>query len=162
MSATQHRQATDTVAPPAGSPVFVDATGRRARRIRRIAVGLAIGVCGYGVVVVISLLGGPVPPNVLLPLPGVANGPAAAQTATSATPHATAATRAGGGNPATGLGPGSGTAPAASRTGAPGASPTAATAPGTSAAASPTAAASRVPPGLAGKSATPGATGHRH
>lgn len=158
MGATRHEQAAATVAPPAGAPVFVDNTGRRRRRIRRAAFTLAIGACGYGVVVVISLLGGPVPPNVLLPLPGSANGPASARAAASATPHAT--TPAGGGSQATG--PGSGTATGTSRPGAPVASPTPATAPVSSAAASPSVAASHIPPGLASKSATPGATGHRH
>lgn len=160
MEGTRPRQATDAATRPVASPVFVDATGRRRRRIRRAAFGLGIAAGSYCAVVVVSLLGGPVPPNVLLPLPGVHNGPASAKTATSATPNA-AGTRTANRNAA--AGPTSGAAAAAPGS-VPAASPTAATAPTTAAAsavASPSASASRVPPGLAGKSPSPGATHRR-
>ncbi len=154
MGATGHRHGAGTTGTgPTQAPVFVDSTGRRRLVISRVAVALSIGAFAYGVLVVISVLGGPVPPNALLPLPGGQHGPVSASkpTATprSAATASAAATRAG-----TGAAPGAGTTAAAARAAA---SPTAAPA----AALSPSPTASRhQPPGLVGKSASPGATGH--
>jgi hypothetical protein len=53
------------------APVFVDITGRRRRWIRRGAIGGVTLVTAYGIVVALSFLGGPVPPNSLLPIPGI-------------------------------------------------------------------------------------------
>jgi hypothetical protein len=57
---------------PLSGPVFVDSSGRRARKVRRIGwiVGAACGV--YTVGLVLSLTGAtPIAPRTLLPLPGV-------------------------------------------------------------------------------------------
>lgn len=55
---------------PEPAPVFVDASGRRRRVIRRTAIGLLGLACAYGVLVAVSLLGGPLPPGAILPIPG--------------------------------------------------------------------------------------------
>src|SRR6185437_2524378 len=107
--------------PATQTPVFVDGTGRRRRRIRRVAYGLLIGACAYGALVIASLLGGPVPPNALLPLPGGQRSPISAGKATSSAHPATTAKRAGTGNATTA--PGSGPTTAAARSAS---SPTAA------------------------------------
>ncbi|HEU5428382.1 MAG TPA: hypothetical protein VFU74_15990 [Actinocrinis sp.] len=163
MDATRHRHAAGTAAWPAEAPatgtriaeapVFVDSTGRRRRLVRRVAFGLLIGACAYGVLVVVSILGGPVPPNALLPLPGGQHGPISAGKVT-ATPRSTATTSATATRAGTGTAPGAGTTAAAGRAAA---SPSAA--PAASLSPSPTASRHQ-PPGLVGKSASPGATGH--
>jgi hypothetical protein len=148
VSTTRQAPAADGAATAA--PVFVDATGRRRRRVRRIAVGLLAGACAYGVMVLVSLLGGPVPPNALLPLPGSQRGPSSAVTATTQRPTS-AATHADAGRTRS--------TPAPIVAARPAASPTTVA----SVAPSPSPTASRhQPPGLAGKTATPGATGHGH
>ena len=141
---------------PAEAPVFVDSTGRRRRLIRRTTFGFLVGACAYGALIIVSLLGGPVPPNALLPLPGGQHGPISAGQATS-TPHpaGTAAARASAAT-AGAAAPGAGATAAPARAAA---SPTAA--PAASLSPSPTAS-RRQPPGLVGKSASPGATGHGH
>ncbi|MBW8486600.1 hypothetical protein [Actinomadura parmotrematis] len=53
------------------APVFVDATGRRRRRLRLAGAVLGLACCGYAAMLGVSLAGGPVSPRVLLPLPGV-------------------------------------------------------------------------------------------
>ena len=58
-----------SVASPA--PVFVDTTGRRSRLLRRIAYGFGALVVLYGGLIVVSLVGGPVPSSAVLPLPGL-------------------------------------------------------------------------------------------
>jgi hypothetical protein len=141
---------------PAPAPVFVDASGQRRRLIRRAAIGLLGLTCAYGVAVVLSFLGGPVPPNALLPLPGVPN----AASSNPATPSKANAPAARGTGNAAHAGPGSagtvtpGTGPSIGRSGAP--SPL----PSPSASPSPTAG-RRVPPGRVSKSASPGpSNGH--
>jgi len=78
------------------SPVFVDATGRRGKRIR-----IAFGVLGaatlvYGALVATSLAGGPLKPQQLLPFPELVNNlpvdnqEPAAQPGTKNTPNAKA------------------------------------------------------------------------
>ncbi|HZP51797.1 hypothetical protein [Actinocrinis sp.] len=140
---------------PAEPPVFVDSTGRRRLVIRRVAFGLLVGACAYGVLVVVSILGGPVPPNALLPLPGGQHGPVSAGKVT-ATPRTAATSSATAPRAGTGAAPGAGTTTAAARAAA---SPTAA--PAASLSPSPTASRHQ-PPGLVGKSASPGASGHGH
>ena len=55
-------------------PVFVDTSGRRMRRLR-LAVYAVGGLCAaYAGMMGFSLLGGPVSPRTLLPLPGVPGG----------------------------------------------------------------------------------------
>jgi hypothetical protein len=131
----------------------VDTSGKRRRWIRRGSIAVVTVLTAYGVVVALSFVGGPVPPNALLPLPGVPG----------------AATPPGGASPAVGVG--GATATASDRDGAtpspgPGAGSSGAAAPKQSASPSATASPTstrRVPPGLAGKSASPGTgNGHGH
>ena len=49
------------------SPVFVDATGRRRKRVHRLGYVAATLCGGYSVMLAISLAGGPVGPHTLLP-----------------------------------------------------------------------------------------------
>ncbi|SFO53723.1 hypothetical protein SAMN04489713_10731 [Actinomadura madurae] len=49
------------------SPVFVDVTGRRRRRLRRLGYAAAAVCGGYSIMIGISLMGGPVSPQTLLP-----------------------------------------------------------------------------------------------
>lgn len=52
------------------SPVFVDVTGRRRRRMRRLGYAAAALCGGYSIMIGISLVGGPVTPQTLLPKVG--------------------------------------------------------------------------------------------
>ncbi|MEU8343395.1 hypothetical protein SAMN05443665_106126 [Actinomadura meyerae] len=52
------------------SPVFVDVTGRRRRRLRRAGYAAAALCGGYSIMIGISLAGGPVSPQTLLPKVG--------------------------------------------------------------------------------------------
>ncbi|MEV0072768.1 MULTISPECIES: hypothetical protein [unclassified Amycolatopsis] len=52
----------------ADSPVFVDATGRRRKIFRRVAVGGGVLTIGYVAVLVAALLGAPVPAPLLVPI----------------------------------------------------------------------------------------------
>ncbi|WP_405653283.1 hypothetical protein [Streptomyces sp. NBC_00019] len=53
-------------------PVFVDATGRRGRRIRRVAYAAGALCAGYTVVLALSFMGAtPFAPRTVLPVPGV-------------------------------------------------------------------------------------------
>src|SRR5688500_18563203 len=51
------------------SPVFVDATGRRRRMLRKVAYGFGALCMIYGGLVSVSLAGGPVSSSAVLPLP---------------------------------------------------------------------------------------------
>jgi len=62
----------------APAPVFVDATGRRRRRVRRLGLALAVLAVGYLVLAISTALGGPTLNEPFLPLPGTTE-PAAAQ-----------------------------------------------------------------------------------
>lgn len=119
--------------------VFVDASGRRRRLIRRAALCVSALAGGYGVLVVLSLLGGPVPPNVLLPVPGGPGAPSPGHAATGAPV-------AGAGSAAAKRGPGSGTAQPLPAVGLP---------------AVPSQSATSTAPAVAAPSASPSATGHR-
>lgn len=73
---------------PAAAPVFVDASGRRRRLAHRIATSLFLAAAAYSLMVIWSLLGGPVSPDTLMPFsvppPVVSTAratPAASQTA---------------------------------------------------------------------------------
>ncbi|MEV6927125.1 hypothetical protein AB0M46_21845 [Dactylosporangium sp. NPDC051485] len=55
------------------SPVFVDATGRRGKRIRVIFGVLGAATLVYGALVATSLAGGPLEPQQLLPFPDLVN-----------------------------------------------------------------------------------------
>jgi uncharacterized membrane protein YgcG len=62
---------TEVIVIPAPSPVFVDSTGRRRRVLRRFAYAFG-GLCMlYGGLVSVSLAGGPVSSNAVLPLPAL-------------------------------------------------------------------------------------------
>jgi hypothetical protein len=56
------------IAPSLPSPVFVDSTGRRSRLLRRFAYGFVVVCMVYGGLVSVSLAGGPVSTNAILPL----------------------------------------------------------------------------------------------
>lgn len=133
------------------APVFVDATGRRRRAIRTTAFAFIALVGAYGVAVALSFLGGPVPPNALLPIPGppsAASGSNSTGKPDASTPH-TVAAHAGSGTP-------TGTAPVSGLTNSPGSSQAASPSPSPSGD-------RRVPPGKVGKSASPGpSSGHGH
>lgn len=47
--------------------MFVDASGRRRRLAHRVAVGVFLAAAGYALMVIWSLLGGPVSPDTLMP-----------------------------------------------------------------------------------------------
>jgi len=147
---TAHAASTVLRPPTHAKPVFVDTTGKRRRWIRRGSVAVGTVLTAYGVVVALSFLGGPVPPNALLPLPGVpgattppggAASPGAAAGGVTTTASGQAGTAA---TPRAGAGPSA--SPQPSGSGSAGASPTSTR---------------RVPPGLAGKSASPG-SGNGH
>ncbi|HEY5834510.1 hypothetical protein [Streptomyces sp.] len=53
----------------AAAPVFVDASGRRQRRVRRLGRFLVIPAAGYVALLLSALLGGPSVPSPYLPLP---------------------------------------------------------------------------------------------
>ncbi|MFG2036719.1 hypothetical protein [Dactylosporangium sp. NPDC048998] len=55
------------------SPVFVDASGRRGKRIRVVFGLLGAATLVYGALVATSLAGGPLKPQQLLPFPDLAN-----------------------------------------------------------------------------------------
>jgi uncharacterized membrane protein YgcG len=60
---------TEVIIVSAASPVFVDATGRRRRLLRRVAYAFG-GLCMlYGGLISVSLAGGPVSSSAILPLP---------------------------------------------------------------------------------------------
>jgi len=49
------------------APIFVDVTGRRRRRMRRLGYAAAALCGGYAIMIALSLAGGPVSPQTLLP-----------------------------------------------------------------------------------------------
>jgi hypothetical protein len=68
----------------AAAPVFVDASGRRRRTARWMAVGALLVAAGYALMVIWSLLGGPVAPDNLMPF----SAPRAAASSTRPAPSA--------------------------------------------------------------------------
>jgi hypothetical protein len=78
------------------SPVFVDASGRRGKRIRIVFGVLGAATLVYGALVATSLAGGPLKPQQLLPFPELVNNlpvddrPPAAQPGGKNTPNAKA------------------------------------------------------------------------
>lgn len=75
----------------AAAPVFVDVSGRRRRVAHRVALAVFLAASGYALMVIWSLLGGPVSPDTLMPFS--APHPAASIAAT-VRPSATADARA--------------------------------------------------------------------
>ena len=121
------------------SPVFVDVTGRRRKRLRRLGYAAAALCAGYSIMIAISLVGGPVSPQTLLPEVVTGDGD------TKAVPSAEHRT------PGTGVGRGA-FPPALPRPSGPGRTPTA---PGT-AGASGSPSSEVAPPGAAPSSPAPG------
>src|SRR2546421_6137700 len=87
---------------PLASPVFVDPTGRRRRRIRITAIVGACMLFGVGALIVAALLGAPIGPTASFPQPvepvppAVAEQPAVAPTSgTAPAPRSTGARPAG-------------------------------------------------------------------
>ena len=152
-------EAVDTLKAPeaVSAPVFVDASGRRRRWIRRAAVGLGGILCAYGVAVALSFLGGPMPPGALLPIPGLPG--ASAPKGATASPGVAAR----GATPTTSGGVLSTASGSALKTPTPSSAPTSGLSPlpSPSASPSPTARKPTVPPGQVVKSASPSASGHR-
>jgi len=68
-------------------PVFVDPTGRRGRRLRRIGVVIAAPVSAYLALMISSVLGGPTIHTPLLPLPEAAGAKAVSPVAQPQPPH---------------------------------------------------------------------------
>jgi hypothetical protein len=67
-------EATDVIAvSDLSSPVFVDASGRRGRRIRIVFSVLGAATLVYGALVATSLAGGPLKPQQLVPFPDLVN-----------------------------------------------------------------------------------------
>jgi hypothetical protein len=62
---------TEVISVAAPAPVFVDSTGRRSRRLRRLAYAFGALVMLYGGLISVSLAGGPVRSSAVLPLPGL-------------------------------------------------------------------------------------------
>src|ERR1700712_3606670 len=83
---------TEVITVPAAAPVFVDSTGRRSRRLRRLAYAFGVLVMLYGGLIAVSLAGGPVRSSAVLPLPGLDLDPKAAKPPTPprATPRPSA------------------------------------------------------------------------
>ena len=71
---------------PDSPPVFVDASGRRRRTTRNVAVVCAAAVCAALALVVAALFGAPLGPLTVLPTPTVLDGPTAPSSAPR-TPH---------------------------------------------------------------------------
>lgn len=142
--------------PVAATPVFVDPSGRRRRLAHRIAVAMFLAASAYVLMVIWSLLGGPVAPDTLMPF-------SAPHPATSTVPTAHLSSAAS----AAARAPSSSATPQATRDAAGSAATTAASptgAPSATASASPSAGATAPghrPTSAPGKpSAT--ATGHGH
>lgn len=92
-SATDSDTAAASDAESAG-PVFVDASGRRRKVARRAGLVALAAVAGYAGLLAMSFAGGPIPPNALLPVPGM---PSEKAPASSSTAQNGAATPAGSG-----------------------------------------------------------------
>jgi len=60
---------TEVIVVSAPTPVFVDSTGRRRRRLQRLAYAFGAVCLLYGGLISVSLAGGPVRPSAVLPLP---------------------------------------------------------------------------------------------
>ena len=137
---------------PAAAPVFVDVSGRRRRVAHRFALAAFVAAGGYSLVVVWSLLGGPVSPDGLMPFS--APHPAASPARPTPTASRTAASV-----PAAAPASGAGSTAAARPTAA--AAAKASTAASVSVAASASATGHR-PSTAPGKPTAPPATGHGH
>ncbi|MFG3011378.1 hypothetical protein ACGFZB_13135 [Streptomyces cinerochromogenes] len=148
----------------AGGPVFVDASGRRSRRFRRLGVAVGVACAGYAAVIVATLLSGNSAAP-WLPVPGQREDKPAGKVDTSPLPSASTTPTP----PGTGAVTGPAVGAAATGTAVPGsgapadaagadASATAEPTPGTSTAPGATDSASPAVP-TAGESPAPSATG---
>jgi hypothetical protein len=165
----------------AAGPVFVDASGRRRKVARRAGLVALAAVAGYAGLLGMSFAGGPIPPNVLLPVPGMPSEKAPASSSiaqdgavttpasSGAAEHPTATGRsikpASGGRPesrstTTAAAPGAATssAPPATSAAAPPPTPTP-TSTGTSATTSANSHGNPTPPGHQHRSSAPSPTG---
>lgn len=66
---------------PAGPPVFVDATGRRARRIERLAALVVLACLGYGLALLIAAVTGVPIDGAIVPYPDLGSSPHASHPA---------------------------------------------------------------------------------
>lgn len=77
---------TNLVPEPAGSPVFVDASGRRARRIERFAALVVLACMGYGLALLIAAVTGVPIQGAIVPYPALGTSPHTSHPAPSPTP----------------------------------------------------------------------------
>jgi hypothetical protein len=80
----------ELVDPPEDRPVFVDASGRRRRVLRRVAVVFVSAIATVAGILVAALLGAPVVPTALLPAPHVSTSPTPASQRARPPTHSTA------------------------------------------------------------------------
>lgn len=59
---------------PVAGPIFVDSSGRRRKLARRLSLVAVAVLAGYAGLLAVSFAGGPIPPNALLPVPGIPSG----------------------------------------------------------------------------------------
>ena len=83
-----------------GAPIFVDASGRRRKLARRASMAAMAVLAGYAGLLAVSFAGGPIPPKVLLPVPGIPSGKA--QNPASSVNAAPSATGSNAGQPSAG------------------------------------------------------------
>lgn len=69
MSTSTDATSTALIPEPGGSPVFVDASGRRARRIERLAAVVVLACIGYGVALLIAAATGVPIQGAIVPYP---------------------------------------------------------------------------------------------
>lgn len=137
---------------PAASPVFVDVSGRRRRVAHRFALAAFVAAAGYSIIVIWSLLGGPVSPDSLMPF----SAPHPAASASRSAPSASRPAASAAGLPAASLTSGAGATAAAPSSPGPAAPKASTTASGSAAA---TGHRRTTPPGKPTASPT---TGHGH
>ncbi|NUR57127.1 MAG: hypothetical protein HOV87_00210 [Catenulispora sp.] len=89
-------EAAPAEAAPAG-PIFVDASGRRRKLARRASLAALAVVAGYAGLLAVSFAGGPIPPNTLLPVPGMPSEKAQAPASTSVAENGASTTAKAGG-----------------------------------------------------------------
>jgi hypothetical protein len=92
--------------PEPTGPIFVDASGRRRKLARRASLAAVAVLAGYVGMLAVSFAGGPIPPNALLPVPGIPSGkpqlPASSAPAGTASASASAKSSTAAGRPAAG------------------------------------------------------------
>lgn len=83
---TPHDQLASETVEDTGPPVFVDATGRRARRIERLAALVVLACLGYGLALLIAAVTGVPIDGAIVPYPDLGASPHASHPAPSQVP----------------------------------------------------------------------------